>query len=359
MWPLQERERNERDDQRPEKAISESMQTQNYGLFLYGSPHIGQHVTTHIATESTNTYMDIIWIWLRHLWKEAAIRRFYVGISVRERCHFYVIYVLVVCIADWLADDIRSTLSLSRTDSHSICWNRWFRSQKFSLGLAFQYELSSAQSHLIFDPDHLSTWNSGFLIDKSLKLLLPIVDHFRNQKLLHIRAIAFFFVSITMSDFLYFVTVRIFFPELLHRLLENKNITDQDWSSLPVFRCKFRSSALPIAFKRQMNLLCLPDDCLIEILRTFELNDLGIVASVCKRLQQVAQQVFSLEWKDAGVIVYSVEEADDYLRNFGTISQSICLTAARHVPRADHNSILNLMVQYCSSYLTRWNHHWK
>lgn len=98
--------------------------------------------------------------------------------------------------------------------------------------------------------------------------------------------------------------------------------------------------------------MSLPDDCLLETLRHLELNDLSIIASVCEHLQQVARKVFSLKWKESKVIVNSVEEAHDYLRNFGPIAQTIRLDAWK-LPEADHNRILSLLVRYCGGNLTR------
>lgn len=112
-------------------------------------------------------------------------------------------------------------------------------------------------------------------------------------------------------------------------------------------------ATLPDAFQKPINLLRMPDDCLLDIMGYLELKNLCSVASVCQRLQLLAQRVFSSKWKGTAAIVSSVEDAYDYLFNFGPIAEWICLVATAELPKSDHYHVLNLLMRHCSDALTR------
>lgn len=112
------------------------------------------------------------------------------------------------------------------------------------------------------------------------------------------------------------------------------------------------------AIQQPMNLLGINDDCLLGIMQHLDLKDLCNVASVCDRFKQLAVMVFSSKWKDAAMIVSSVEDVKVFLRHFGSIAESIRLEATTEfTENGNCNSILKLLVEYCDSILTRLEMH--
>lgn len=107
-----------------------------------------------------------------------------------------------------------------------------------------------------------------------------------------------------------------------------------------------------------LQLLGINDDCLLEIMRHLELKDLCSAAGVCDRFNELAKMVFSAKWKDATWIVDSVDEAHDYLCNFGRITKSIRMKLTTELKKAGNcSNILDLMVKYCSHTITHLELH--
>lgn len=109
---------------------------------------------------------------------------------------------------------------------------------------------------------------------------------------------------------------------------------------------------LPVAVAHPPNLIHMPDDCVMDILRHLELKDLCSVASVCQRLNGLAKDVFTLKWKDLHMTITNVPELQQFLRTFGTEIHSISIDLSDDLPKSQHNSVLNALVQHCSGTLT-------
>lgn len=109
---------------------------------------------------------------------------------------------------------------------------------------------------------------------------------------------------------------------------------------------------LPVAVAHPPNLVNMPDDCVMDILRLLELKDLCNVASVCQRLNGLAKDVFTLKWKELHLTITNVPDLLQCLRTFGPVIHSISLNLSDDLQKSQHNSVLNALVQHCSGTLT-------
>lgn len=105
------------------------------------------------------------------------------------------------------------------------------------------------------------------------------------------------------------------------------------------------------------NLLSMPDDCLLDIMRIMELKDLCSVAGACKRFNDLAKMVFKTKWKDLRLTISHVQDLHECLRRFGSEIQSICIMPSIELPKSHYNSVLSALVQHCSGTLSSLEMH--
>lgn len=101
------------------------------------------------------------------------------------------------------------------------------------------------------------------------------------------------------------------------------------------------------------NLLNMPDDCVKDIMRYLDMNDLCSVAGVCQRFNALAKAVFNPKWKDLRFTVNSVGELQEFLSTFGSEVHTIRLEPSVQLPKSQFNSVVSVLVKHCSGTLTR------
>lgn len=106
------------------------------------------------------------------------------------------------------------------------------------------------------------------------------------------------------------------------------------------------------------NLLHLNDDCLREVLERLKIIDLVSVADVCSRLKEMGRAVVGSKYKIVEMVVHSVREINDCLRNFGQLIHSLRLKIGDGLDKSNYKYILKSLVRQCSGTLTYLEMHY-
>lgn len=104
------------------------------------------------------------------------------------------------------------------------------------------------------------------------------------------------------------------------------------------------------------SLLCLNDDCLIEILRYLNIDDLSSVASTCTQLKSSARDVFRTYHTSKTInieaILYhesnKVHHIPNILRNFGDLARVLNYEFSRESSQTKA-AVMKLIDKYCAS----------
>lgn len=113
--------------------------------------------------------------------------------------------------------------------------------------------------------------------------------------------------------------------------------------------------------QQQRSFLCLNDDCINEIFKYVNGNDLSRIANTCTRLLGLARTHFTSKQNnnELNLTVDTLQVARDGLWAFGPFVQSIRLIHSRKYPIQSpaNNKILHLLLKYCKKTLKKLELH--
>lgn len=105
----------------------------------------------------------------------------------------------------------------------------------------------------------------------------------------------------------------------------------------------------------------LNDDCVLEILKYVECEDLDSIADLSSRLQGLARMVFVSKWKGCVTLHHGcTQRARNIIHNFAPLIKSIRLLSHEEDRHFEMHSecIVHLMSQYCEGQLRSLEIHW-